>query len=225
MSSITKLHNTYSVAVNDFKNILPKGTNVELWQDLMTLDAVVVAEQVETFQEFQNRWDKFLNSLDQLWNRMNAFAQHHVSDVSKKLSVKGYLDNVNAKRTTDELLVYLDKARNNAHHTIWGHIRQSDNKEVISDAEGLIIEVIGDQLSINTDSGGFLSELVMPFEGSILLKEVEVIENKERKLYFPPESHLGKKLGTTDRFLPLMIGKKGLIFYEKVLDELVKMAA
>jgi hypothetical protein len=181
-----------------------------------------VARDENEFSTFRSNWDSFLGALDQLWNRMNAYAKNHVEIESLKKTAQGFLGQINSKRTKeDELLIYLDKARNSAHHTLWKHIRPSNVKEIVSDAEGVIIDTITGLLTLRSNSGGKVSEVVLLNEGVILLQEVQVVERKEKKIYMLPDSHAGQALYPLDRVLPQMIGQKGLLFYRNTLNTLL----
>jgi hypothetical protein len=220
--SVTALQETYENVENAFKELLPPQSNADEWQNLLPLDVIVVANDDADFEDFKRKWERFLEGLDQLWNRLNAFAKHHIDDHETQSSVSGYLGNVNGQRIDDELLVYLNKARNSAHHTLWRHVRSAQEKEVVTDAKGVAIDVRTNEITIRSNSGGTVSEIAVLNEGAVLLKEVQVVEKGQKKTYFLPETHQGMTLYPMDRVLPQMIGKRGLLFYKEVLSSVVE---
>ncbi len=172
-----EIRQTFNNAENAFQNLLPKP--LEDWRRIYPLDVMFRAESEEELEDFRSNWESFLEQLDKTWNRLNAFAKHHIKDQSSKNSILGYLGQVNDKRKKDDLLVYLDKARNSAHHTLWRHIRQSDRSEVITDAKGVHIDIRNGQLNLTSPNGGTVSEIVVLNNYVVLLSAVEVVEKKK----------------------------------------------
>jgi hypothetical protein len=211
---------TFENAETAYQNLLPK--QFDDWRKIYPLDAIVIAPNDESFEKFKSNWESFLESLDKIWNRLNAFARHHVDNEKTKNSILGYLGQINNTRKNDDLLLFLDKARNSAHHTLWRHIRQAEQNEIISDAKGVNIDISNGQINITSPSGGTVSEIVVLNNYTILLSAVDVIENRQKKTYYLPEKHLTTNLYPIDRALPHMIGKMGLMYYENVINEISK---
>jgi|688.fasta_scaffold525643_1 hypothetical protein len=211
---------TCGQALDAYKKLLPSGAESESWQRLLPLDVICVARDDQSFSEFKANWKIFLDLLDQIWNQANAFARHHISEEVLRESVLGFLGNINQQRTTDELLVYIDKARNSAHHTLWRYLRPSTDREVVTDAKGVSINVSSNLITLRAQSGGTVSEIVVLNEGAVLLTDVQVVERKAKKIFLLPESHNGNSLYPLDRVLPQMLGKMALQFYLGVVDSL-----
>lgn len=214
------INQTFVNAESAFKKLLPNEENN--WRQVLPLDVLVRAQSDDEFEYFKSNWESFLEQLDKIWNRLNAYATHNIEDEKTKNSVIGFLGQANSERKKDDLLVYLDKARNSAHHTIWRHIRKSCNGEVITDAKGVNVNTDKNQLVITTPNGGTVSEIVIMDNYVILLSAVDVVENKIKKTIYLPESHLKKVLYPFDRVLPQMIGKMGLLYYESLISNFGK---
>jgi hypothetical protein len=215
-----EINRTFENAEKAFKNLLPK--DFDNWRVIFPLDAIVHASNDESFEDFKSKWESFLEALDKIWNRLNAFAKHHIEDEQTKNSILGYLGQINNTRKTDDLLLYIDKARNSAHHTLWRHIRQSEQNEVISDAKGVNIDLASGQLNVTSPNGGTVSEIIVLNNNSILLQAVDVVEQRQKRTFYLPENHMGSSLYTFDRVLPHMIGKMALMYYENVINEFSK---
>lgn len=214
--AMNDINRTFINAESAFKKLLPNEVND--WRKVLPLDVLMKAQTDDEFDNFKSNWESFLELLDKIWNRLNSYAKHHIDDERIKNSVQGFLGQANDKRKKDDLLVYLDKARNSAHHTLWRHIRQSDKGEVITDAKGVNINLINGELQITSPNGGTVSEIVILDNYVVLLSAVDVIENKIKKTIYLPERHLDKVLYPFDRVLPQMIGKMGLIYYESLIS-------
>jgi hypothetical protein len=214
------IRQTFINSENAFRKLLP--TKVNDWRKVLPLNVLVKAQKIEEFENFKSNWESFLEQLDKIWNRLNAYAKHHIDDEKTKNSVQGFLGQANDKRKHDQLLVYLDKARNSAHHTLWRHIRKSEKGELITDAKGVSINVNSGQLQIKSLNGGTVSEIVILENYVVLLSAVDIVEQKAKKTIYLPEKHLGEVLYPFDRVLPQMIGKMGLIFYESLILNIEK---
>jgi arsenate reductase-like glutaredoxin family protein len=212
-----ELEKTLKNTEKSFIKLLPQ--NEDDWRELLPLDLMVSLKDDREFEEFKENWEKFLDGLDKIWNRLNAYTKNHITDESKKQSLEGYLGEINYKRKNDDLLVYLDKARNSSHHTLWRHIRTSDQNEIVSDANGVHIDVVNNKINVTSPNGGTVSEIIVLNEYVVLLDAVMVVENKIKETYYLPAKHQNEVLYPIDRVFPLMIGKMGLLFYESVLNE------
>ncbi len=212
-----KLRQSLNNTIQDFLKLLPNNFDENSWRNLLPFDSIAVCPNDKDFEMYLDKWEKYLNSLDKLWNRMNAFVQE-IDNEKKRNSIKGYLGNINNQRTTDELLVYLDQARNCVQHTLWRHLRTSAKQEIVSDGKGVTVSINNDVLKVQSKNGGTISEMVVFGEGTVLLKEVK----SKRKLYYLPDKHQDKFIYTLDRVLPHMLGKFALMFYEETLLEMEK---
>jgi len=207
-------------AEKSFLKLLP--TEVNDWRKVLPLDVLFKANSDEEFEIFKYNWESFLEQLDKIWNRLNAYTIHHIDDEKIKNSVHGFLGLANYTRKSDDLLVYLDKARNSAQHTLWRHIRKSDKGEVITDAKGVNINTKNGQLQITSQHGGTVSEIVILDNYIVLLSAVDIVEKKVKKTIYLPEKHLNQVLYPFDRVLPQMIGKMGLMYYELLILDFEK---
>lgn len=166
---------------------------------------------------------KFLNGLDKFWNKANAFAKS-IDSEKKRQSILGYLGNINQRRNSDELLLYLDKARNSSQHTLHKHIRETVANEIDTDAKGIEISYDGQQIQMTSSNGGTMSGLVMYNKGTLLLSDVKVVNQQTRKeeIYSVPTTHNGESIYYLERVAPHIIGKFGLLFYHQMMDEISK---
>lgn len=210
------INQTFVNAESAFKKLLPNEKND--WRQVLPLDVLVRAQNDDEFENFKSNWESFLEQLDKIWNRLNAYAKHHIDDEKTKKSVQGFLGQANSERKKDDVLVYLDKARNSAHHTLWRHIRKSNKGEVITDAKGVNVKTDNNQLVITSPNGGTVSEIVILDNYVVLLSAIDVVENNIKKTIYLPERHLDNVLYTFDRVLPQMIGKMGLLYYESLIS-------
>jgi hypothetical protein len=200
--------------------LLPKINRGLNLSGLTTNNVITHSLNDRTFTRFNENWEDFLNSLDKFWNLLNAYKEHHIEEI-KKEKLKGYLGNINGKRTSDDLLVYLDKARNNSQHTLWRHLRESRPMEVIT-GHGATITFESNGITV-TGEGEAAKEVDVLFKpGIFLLKQVKVIEGKKEIEYDLPVNHLGRPLKPMERVLPQIIGKLGLEFYQNVFIEFKK---
>ena len=203
-----------------YRKLLPLWSRNLKLDSLNTKNVTFHPKDQKDFEGFQDNWGGFINYLDIFWNQLNAYAKHHVSD-EKKESLMGYLGNVSSQRTSDELLVYLDKARNNSQHTLWVHIKESSPFEVITGKGASIAHKPGQIIvSGSGDSTKEINIVLRP--GLIMLKEVKVIENKKEVIYELPTLHLNNKLSNMERVLPQIIGQKGIQYYSNIFIELKK---
>lgn len=215
-----EIKRTLSNAEKAYRQLLPAEVND--WREVLPLDVLVKAHTGEEFESFKYKWESFLEQLDKIWNRLNAYTIHHIDDEKIKNSLQGFLGQANDKRKNDDLLVYLDKARNSAQHTLWRHIRKSGKGEIITDAIGVNINISNGQLEIKSPNGGTVSEFVILDNYVVLLSAVDIVEKKVKKTIYLPEKHLDEILYPFDRVLPQMIGKMGLMYYELLISDFEK---
>jgi hypothetical protein len=210
-----ELRQSLNNTIQDFLKLLPNNFDENSWRNLLPLDAIAVCPNDKEFDGYLDKWEKYLNSLDKLWNRMNAFVQE-IDDEKQRNSIKGYLGNINNQRTTDELLVYFDQARNSVQHTLWRHLRPSAKQEIVSDGKGVTVSINNGVLEIQSKNGGTISEMSVFREGTVLLKEVK----SKGEFHYLPDKHKDKFIYALDRVLPHMLGKFALMFYEETLFEM-----
>lgn len=206
---------TFKNVNKSFKKLLPILSRSLPLNQLTTKNVIVYSMNDKTFNKFNEDWEDFLHQLDKFWNQLNAYAKHHAED-SKKEKLIGFLGNINATRTTDDLLVYLDKARNNSQHTLWRHLRESRPFEVIS-GHGSQITFHNDRIEV-TGEGDATKQIYVFFRpGLFLLNRVKVVENKKDVYYELPINHLNRPLEPMERVLPQYVGKLCLEYYSCVL--------
>ena len=209
-------------AINSHRQLLPLlSRDLEL-EELNTQNTVVFSRDKGTFNMFCGHWEDFLNGIDRFWNLVNSYRKHFATPDNAR-SVTDFLATINSQRTTDELLKYLDKARNNAHHTLWRHLIESRPYEVIT-GHGATIEFSSNSVTVSGpgDSANEVNILMRP--GIILLKDIIVYEKKKEVTYGLPTSHLNYQLKPMERVLPQIIGQKGIQYYQKVLSEFIRLA-
>jgi hypothetical protein len=214
---IQELRQSLNNTIQDFIELLPNNFDQNSWRNILPLDAIGVCPNDQEFEKYLHKWEKYLNSLDKLWNRMHAYVQD-IDDEKQRNSIKGFLGKINNQRNTDELLVYLDQARNSVQHTLWRHLRPAAEQEIVSDAEGITVSINNGVLKVQSKNGGTISEFALFREGTVLLKEVK----SKGEIYYLPDKHQDKFIYALDRVLPHMMGKFGLIFYEEILLEMEK---
>jgi hypothetical protein len=217
---MTEIYQTFRNAEKAFNKLLPSDESD--WRNVLPLDVLVRAQTNEEFELFKSNWESFLENLDKIWNRLNSYIKHHIEEQKIKNSIQGFIGKVNDERKNDDLLLYLDKARNSAHHTLWRHIRKSEKGEIITDAKGFKINVNSGQLEILSSNRGTVSEIVILENYVVLLSAVDIVENKVKKTIFLPEKHLDNILNPIERVLPQMIGKMGLMYYELLISNFEK---
>jgi len=217
---IKEINRTLTKAIRTYKQLLPITSRQLSLDQLTTKNVIAHSMNDKTFDKFTDNWEDFINNLDKFWNLLNAYKEHFVDDV-KKEKLKGYLGNVNGARTSDDLLIYLDKARNNSQHTLWRHLRESRPMEVITGHGATItFESNGIKVTGEGDAAKEVNILIKP--GIFLLNQVKVIEGKKEIEYDLPKNHLGTSLKPMERVLPQIVGKLGLEFYQNIFIEFKK---
>lgn len=218
-----ELNKALNRATKDFTDFLPEPARNLDWRQLLLLDGLNICKTDDEFEDSLDKWEKFLNGLDKFWNKANAFAKS-IDSEKKRQSILGYLGNINQRRNSDELLLYLDKARNSSQHTLHKHIRETVANEIDTDAKGIEISYDGQQIQMTSSNGGTMSGLVMYNKGTLLLSDVKVVNQQTRKeeIYSVPTTHNGESIYYLERVAPHIIGKFGLLFYHQMMDEISK---
>lgn len=218
------LKTTLANVTADFERMLPPSGRRCGWKNILSLNGMVITKNQAGIDEYCELWEKFLNGLDKFWNRLNAFVKD-IPDSTKKEQLIGYLGNINDKRNNDELLFFLDKARNSAQHSIYRHIRGTKKNETHVDGRGYDLKVEGNRLKFIEQSGDGDKRLygfAVWEEGTLLICDFNIKSGNSNTITHvkPPENHNGKIImPAMDRIIPSMIGKKGLEFYHDVLEE------
>lgn len=214
---LSQIEETIKKAEKDFRKLLPLEKNNASLDDLNSTDIITHTMSIKGFNKFVENWDSLLNSLDKFWNLLGAYKKSFASDDQIKL-LNGFLGSVNKNRTTDDVLIYLDKARNNSQHTLWRHLKMSGTREVFA-GKGATIKFLPDSVQV-TGSGDSAKQVTIMFkEGAILLTHVKVVENKTEKIYELPSSYFKTKLAPLERAIPQLIGLYGLKYYISVFEE------
>lgn len=208
-------------AVSSHRKLLPLTSRDLGLTELTTENTLTFSNSKGAFDLFCENWEDFLNGIDKFWNLLNAFKVHHASDEKRK-TLTDWLATINSQRTKDDLLIYLDKARNNSQHTLWRHLKESNPFEVIS-GYGSTITFLPNGVQV-TGEGDSAKEVHILFKpGLILLNNVKVIENKNEVIYELPISHLSSPLKPMERVIPQIVGQRGLLFYIKVFENFCKL--
>jgi hypothetical protein len=221
---IEKLENTFS---NTEKAYLILGPISPNWRDtVLNLNSFIEFKTPEEFMDFNDKWNTYLNKLDLLWNRFNAFVISGIEDNQKRQKMKGFLDNINGQRTSDELLVYLDKARNSSQHTLQEVLEDQIHNDIIMAGNNMNVVKDGNDFKLFASKGGGHLQALIVFEKRLIKLNsvaIKVKTNKirsESKIYNPPTSCLGRPLSQSQSLNPIVVGGLGLLYYEKVLEEL-----
>jgi len=203
-------------AISSHRKLLPLTSRDLDLNELTTENTLTFSNSTGGFSTFYENWEDFLNGIDKFWNLLNAYKLHYVSEVKSKTLID-WLATLNSQRTTDDLLKYLDKARNNSHHTLWRHLKESSPFEVIS-GYGSTITFLPNGIQV-TGEGDSAKEVHVLFKpGLILLNTVKVIEKKKEVIYELPVNHLGIPLKPMERIIPQIVAQKGLLFYKQVFE-------
>lgn len=214
-----ELDRTITNAKKHYRKLLPlKIRDLEL--DKISMDNCVVHSlNRRDFEDFKDNWELFINSLDKFWNQLNAFAKHESAE--KSVTLLGFLGNENKRRTTDDLLVFLDKARNSSQHTLWIHMRQSAPMEVLA-GHGATITFLQNGVSVSGPGESAKELVILGKPGVFLLNDVKVIERKVEVVYPLPMKHHDYSFKALERALPQIIGKLGLAYYGGIYEEFKK---
>lgn len=208
---------TIKKAEKDFRKLLPLEKRDFMLDKLDTKDIMVNTLNIVDFNRFIENWENFLNNLDKFWNQLNNYKIYNTSDDKKEI-LNGFLGNINKNRTTDEVLIFLDKARNNSQHTLWRHIRKSESIEVFA-GKGAIIKFLTNGIQVTGNGDSAKQVTIMFKEGVILLNHVKVVEFKKEVIYELPTSCFNYLFTPMERAIPQLIGLFGLKYYLNIFEE------
>ena len=169
-------------------------------------NALQQMSEAESFEVYEDAWRQFLNCLEKCWNKAERGCQH-VRDQFQPW--QGRTQNLRKK---DMLIRYLKQARDADNHSIQelaehkpggtglGFANGSGHIKRLEIVNGEIVHYEGDPLTLTH------------YPSRVLVKSVL----NSGKWYNPPTSHLEKPLNSAD---PRILGKLGLEFYERFIDE------
>ncbi|OFY89834.1 MAG: hypothetical protein A3K10_10790 [Bacteroidetes bacterium RIFCSPLOWO2_12_FULL_31_6] len=215
--SIELIEETIKRVEKNYRNILPFDKRDWSLESLVSTEIMAHTLNSKAFEDFVENWENFLSNIDKFWNQLNAYRKYHAK-LDKKEILNGFLGNANKERTTDELLVYLDKARNSTQHTLWRHLRKSESIEVFA-GKGAVIKFLPNGVQVTGVDDAAKQVTIMFKEGVILLKHIKVVEKGDEVIYELPTTFFNHKFSPMERVAPQIIGLYGLIYYKKLFDE------
>ncbi|MCW5959013.1 MAG: hypothetical protein KIS76_02565 [Pyrinomonadaceae bacterium] len=166
--------------------------------------AISMMKTAKTFDEFEEAWKMYLNSIEKCWIKVERICQH------KRNIFEPWQGKYKRLRKKDMLLRYLHHARNADQHTI-----EETVKHIPSRWEAKFPNGSGYIRSMKIVNGA-----ITEYEGSPMLIEsfpsrIELLRFKERgDWHNPPTQHLDKNLEHRD---PISIAQKGFRFYGEFL--------
>jgi hypothetical protein len=165
--------------------------------------------------EFEAGWTRFVDSLEEFWNRFFDEGKTSFSDFQP------WAGAIDAKRKSDEMLTYLYQARHQSQHgrisIRWKEPRTLIAPNFNGHIRGLTIFPDGSYEIDATPLHPSLPEATVAYDpGSA---ELPIIENKKHKQSFnPPTSFNGQPLLEQT---PLAVAQVGFEFYRDVLSRAI----
>jgi hypothetical protein len=141
------------------------------------------------FDSFEDTWRQYLMALRKVWIKTERGCQH----VRKRF--EPWQGKIKSQQRNDQLLRYLEHARNADEHTI---------QLILDDIPKQTVTVGGDTVYVGND--------VVVIAPRIELRPV----NDSGEWYDPPVEHLGKALAERD---PLKVAELGLTFYAGFVEQ------
>jgi hypothetical protein len=141
------------------------------------------------FDSFEDTWRQYLMALRKVWIKTERGCQH----VRKRF--EPWQGKIKSQQRNDQLLRYLEHARNADEHTI---------QLILDDIPKQTVTVGGDTVYVGNDV-------------VIIAPRVELRPVKDRgEWYDPPVEHLGKALAERG---PLKVAELGLAFYADFVEQ------
>lgn len=165
----------------------------------------------KSYEEYEENWCDFLNRLEKTFEKLLRACAPAMGKFTSLISKE------NTQRGSDPLLQYLKQARNADTHSI----QDIATRVPASSSIGFDYSQGGRRVFVK--SMNIVNGMVTHYEGShplVLTFTPESIEVKEvenqKKIYGPPDSHLGKPINTRH---PTELAKLGLEFYQALFDK------
>ncbi|KAA5599847.1 hypothetical protein [Blastochloris sulfoviridis] len=175
-------------------------------------EAFCQLETCDSDDDFMLKWTEFLSAIDDVFEKIEKGSRNSPQ-------CRQWFGAIKRERKTDPLLNYLHHARNADRHGL---------EETASFQAG------GIELSAKPGSAGFLlKEIRIDSSGNVIIdasdrdavnlkfcaktiKLKTVIDHRSQRYYQPPDTHFGEAINNPS---PLEIGKRGLIYVEKLILE------
>jgi hypothetical protein len=199
-----------------FIKLLPLESRTLSIEKLNSQNTMVQCSNENDFEDFRANWESFLNYLDKFWNQLNSYNRKNLSH-KKNTLVSELLTQAHTLRTKEceEILFYLDKARNNTQHTLSIHLRESQKYEVLAEKTATIKQQDNKtQIHVSADGQQIVIFMHQKF---ILLNSI--YEKRSHNTYNVPSLHVGKTISILDRTIPQMVGKIGYQYYFNLFFE------
>lgn len=161
----------------------------------------------KTYPEIEQHWENFLLRLEMAWEKTEAVLQ-------QKSQLARFVSNTRVDRKNDDLLNYLNQARNATEHTLALVVESKDGQVVRLDSnEG------GEQVKIEKISEDRFLLTPMNEAGAKMkiTPNSKLLEVTNRSAKFPvPTKHLGNDVPNDI----VIIGRMGLEYYLSLIEDI-----